>query len=87
MFKQAKIHGGYLLWLHSTLYKLGYCKQEVPRIHTQLLPSTGNLWYFYIFRTFTYSSFNWLYEAFYENKKSWGGARARSLLRYPLPDE
>lgn len=39
------------------LFELGYCKKELPLIQTRL-DSKGELYYFYRFLTFTYSSFN-----------------------------
>lgn len=65
-FQQEKSHGEYLLWLHNTLYQLGYCKEDIPKINTTL-SSTGKLRYYYRFITFTYSSFNWIHSEFYVN--------------------
>ena len=67
-FYQEKSHGEYLLWLHKRLYNLGYCKMKIPAIQTRTT-ITGELRYYYRFRTFTYSSFNWIYEAFYVNNR------------------
>nr|YP_010130223.1 LAGLIDADG endonuclease [Clavaria fumosa]QPZ51124.1 LAGLIDADG endonuclease [Clavaria fumosa] len=63
-FYQEKSHGEYLLWLHRTISSLGYCKQEIPIIKTRK-GINGEIRYFYRFRTFTYSSFNWIYDEFY----------------------
>ena len=68
-FYQEKSHGEYLLWLHKTLYNLGYCKKEIPQINTRLNSNTGSLRYYYRFRTFTYSSFEWIYNGFYKKNK------------------
>lgn len=65
-FYQGKKNGEYLLWLHKRLFELGYCKQELPLIQTRL-DLNGELRYHYRLRTFTYSSLNWIYEAFYIN--------------------
>lgn len=65
-FYQSKENGEYLLWLHKRLFELGYCKKELPLIQTRL-NLKGELRYYYRFRTFTYSSFNWIYESFYVN--------------------
>lgn len=65
-FYQSKKNGEYLLWLHKRLFELGYCKRELPLIQTRL-NLKGELRYYYRFRTFTYSSFNWIYESFYVN--------------------
>lgn len=67
-FYQEKVHGEYLLWLHNTLFQFGYCKPDLPLIKTRL-NTNGELRYYYRFRTFTYSSFNWIYDSFYVNKK------------------
>jgi hypothetical protein len=67
-FYQEKIHGEYLLWLHQTIFSLGYCKPDLPIIQTRL-NSDGEIRYIYRFRTYTYSSFNWIHDAFYPNKK------------------
>jgi len=42
----------------------GKGKKEFSVIQTRL-DSKGELYYYYRFRTFTYSSFNWIYESFY----------------------
>lgn len=66
VFYQGKNNGEYLLWLHQRLFELGYCKQGLPLIQTR--PNhKGELCYYYRFRTFTYSSFNWIYSSFYVN--------------------
>jgi len=64
-FYQEKTHGEYLLWLHKTLFDLGYCKPEIPSIQTRLSADGINFRYIYRFRTYTYSSFNWIYDYFY----------------------
>jgi hypothetical protein len=63
-FYQEKIHGEYLLWLHNTISNLGYCKKEIPIIKTSY-GIDGKIRYIFRFRTFTYSSFNWIYNEFY----------------------
>lgn len=63
-FYQEKSNGEYLLWLHQSISSLGYCKPEIPIIQTRL-GSAGQLRYIYRFRTYTYSSFNWIYEEWY----------------------
>lgn len=63
-FYQEKTHGEYLLWLHRIISNLGYCKQEIPIIKTRKRIN-GEIRYYFRFRTFTFSSFNWIYEEFY----------------------
>lgn len=65
-FYQKGEHIEYILWLHSVLLEHGYCKENIPQIQSRII--NGKLHYYCRFRTFTYSSFNWIYEAFYINK-------------------
>ena len=67
-FYQEKSHGEYLLWLHQTLFSFGYCKPDLPQIQTRIHHS-DQLRYISRFRTYTYSSFNWIYDAFYPHSK------------------
>ena len=67
VFYQAKVNGEYLLWLHNVISNLGYAKKEIPIIYSRKgspLVELDEIRYYYRFRTFTYSSFNWVYEAF-----------------------
>jgi len=71
-FYQEDIHGDYLLWLHHNLSSLGYCKPDIPQPHGRgavrkgLNGSTRKI---YRFRTYTFSSFNWIYDEFYPYKR------------------
>lgn len=65
-FYQKGEHIEYILWLHSVLFEHGYCKENIPQIQSRVI--YGKLHYYCRFRTFTYSSFNWIYEAFYIDK-------------------
>lgn len=69
-FYQSGEHAEYILWLHSILFKHGYCKENIPQIYSRT-NSNGKLTYYCRFKTFTFSSFNWIYDAFYsEGKKN-----------------
>lgn len=68
-FYQEKSHGEYLLWLHKTLFELGYCTSVIPSISSRV-GVNDNIRYYYRFRTFTYSSFNWIYDSFYLNNSN-----------------
>jgi hypothetical protein len=68
VFYQAKSHGEYLLWLHQVISLLGYAKIELPLLTSRVGLSEGEIRYYYRFRTFTFSSFNWIHDAFYVNK-------------------
>jgi hypothetical protein len=56
-FYQEKTNGEYLLWLHETISRLGYCKIELPKIQSRV-GQYGDIRYIYRFKSFTYSSFN-----------------------------
>jgi len=57
----------YLMWLHKFYSERGYCSSQKPELKRNI--GKGNKIYFsYKFRTWTYSSWNWIYEAFYQNK-------------------
>jgi hypothetical protein len=67
-FYQKGDHIEYITWLHKKLFYLGYCKKDIPIIQTRII--NGKLQYYCRFRTFTYSSFDWIYNGFYpKNKK------------------
>lgn len=68
-FYQSKLHGEYLLWLHQVISSLGYAKPELPQLTSRVGPRGGEIRYYYRFRTFTFSSFNWIHEAFYVDRK------------------
>lgn len=67
-FYQEKYNGEYLLWLHQIISSLGYCKSQIPIIQTRQ-GINGELRYIYRFRTYTHSSFNWIYDRFYPQKR------------------
>ena len=67
VYYQAKVNGEYLLWLHSFISKLGYAHPEIPKLYSRPLVKSDEIRYYYKFRTFTFSSFDWIYESFYPN--------------------
>ena len=67
-FYQKGDHLQYLLWLHKQLLNLGYCKEDLPQIFRRK-GSKGKLVHYCRFRSFTYSSFYWIYEGFYKKGK------------------
>lgn len=70
VFYQAKVNGEYLLYLHNVISNLGYAKKEIPIIYSRKgdpLIKSDEIRYYYRFRTFTYSSFDWIYNSFYPN--------------------
>jgi len=69
VFYQKGDHIEYLVWLHAQIFKHGYCKENIPQIQSRLGRSAGELVYYCRFRTFTFSSFDWIYEGFYSKGK------------------
>jgi ubiquinol-cytochrome c reductase cytochrome b subunit len=68
-FQQEHLNSQYLNWFHSYLSKLGYCNETTPKITTRL-GKEGKLRYVSRFKTYTFTSFNWIHTAFYnENTK------------------
>jgi Cytochrome c oxidase subunit III/LAGLIDADG DNA endonuclease family len=61
-------HIEYILWLHEFLSKRGYCTENIPNIQSRII--NGKLAYYCRFRTYTYSSFNWIHEGFYPTLSS-----------------
>ena len=67
-FYQAKVNGEYLLWLHNQISKLGYAQNKLPIMYSRKgsdLVQPNEIRYYYRFRTFTFSSFDWIYNSFY----------------------
>ena len=70
-FKQSIVHKEYLFWLYNFFYTRGYCSKLEPRKYTRKLKSGFKIkqHYGYEFYTFTFRSFNWIYEMFYHKGK------------------
>ena len=67
-FYQESSHVAYLLWLHNLLSNLTYCSEISPKIHTRL-GKKGKVRKVIRFKTWTFSSFNWIHELWYSNKQ------------------
>jgi hypothetical protein len=67
-FYQKGDHIEYVIWLHKFLLERGYCKENIPVIQSRII--YGKLAYYCRFRTFTYSSFNWVHDGFYPQDKA-----------------
>ena len=65
-FYQESVHVSYLLWLHSLFSDLQYCNSNIPVIQTRL-GSKGIVRKIIRFRTWTFSSFNWIHDLWYIN--------------------
>jgi len=69
-YRQSIVHKEYLFWLYDFFYTRGYCSNLKPRIYTRILKSQNNKEYYgYEFNTFTFRSFNWIYDIFYRKGK------------------
>ena len=66
MFYQGGANSNYLLWLHSKVAQLGYCKKNPPILRSRVLKD-GTIRYFIRFESFTHTSFNWIQKEFYPN--------------------
>ena len=65
-FYQEGSHLSYLLSLHKYFADLGYCNPIEPKIQTRL-GKKGVIRKIIRFHTWTYSSFNWIQELWYQN--------------------
>jgi len=70
-FYQEGSHVSYLIWLHKLISELGYCNTNLPKITTRL-GQKGVVRKIIRFKTWTYSSFNWIHELFYKDGQNKG---------------
>lgn len=69
-YRQSIVHEEYLFWLYYLFYTMGYCSNLKPIKYTILLKNQNNKEYYgYEFNTFTFRSFNWIYDMFYHKGK------------------
>ena len=64
-FQQEDSHMEYFIWIHKFFKLRGYCSETGPKIKTR--SGENNIRYYYSFRTFTFTSFDWIREMFYPN--------------------
>lgn len=71
-FRQSARHRDYLFFIYKFFFERGYCTNSGPREYKVILVNAKNnsskTYYGNEFDLFTFSSLNWLYELFYENK-------------------
>lgn len=65
-FFQEAVHVEYILYLHKILSDLGYCNSKVPVISSRL-GTKGKIRKIVRFSTWTYTSFNWIHNIWYDN--------------------
>ena len=70
-YKQSIVHKEYLFWLFNFFYTRGYCSNLKPREYTIILKNRSKIkeYHGYEFNTFTFRSFNWIYDMFYHKGK------------------
>ena len=64
---QEAVHVEYIMFLHKLFSDLGYCNSKLPVITTRL-GSKGKIRKIVRFSTWTYTSLNWIYDLWYDNK-------------------
>lgn len=67
VFQQEESNMEYLVWFHKFFEERGYCTNlggNRPKVSLRL-GKNGKIRYYYRFRTFTFTSFDWILEAFY----------------------
>lgn len=65
-FSQEDSHVEYLLYLHKFMSEAGYCNPKTP-VLLQRLGSKGKLRKVVRFTSWTYTSFNWIYNIWYKD--------------------
>lgn len=65
VFSQEEKNMEYLYWLHKQFAIYGYCSQKKPVQHTRVGKRNTVCRTIIRFRTWSYSSFHWYYDAFY----------------------
>lgn len=56
----------YLMSFHSTLANTGYCSFKKPKL-SKLIGKENKVLFFYSFKSYSFSSFKWLFDLFYIN--------------------
>lgn len=56
----------YLMWFHSVLFNAGYCNKEKPKLD-KFIGKHNKVFFIYNFKSYSFSSFNWLYDMFYRD--------------------
>lgn len=56
----------YLMWFHSVLSNAGYCNKEKPKLY-KLIDKGNKVLFIYSFKSYSFSSFIWLYNMFYKD--------------------
>lgn len=65
--KQSDTHKEYIYYLHNILYKEGYCSSNIQKGTTTASNKSLKRYTYYRFKTYSFSSLNWIYDLFYIN--------------------
>lgn len=63
IFEQSNKNVEYLMWFHSYLSTRGYCNSQKPKLHKRI--KKGEIFFHYRINSYTFTSFNWIYDMFY----------------------
>jgi len=63
-FYQEDSHVEYMIWLHDLISSRGYCSESIPTISRRIIKG-GKVRNIVRFRTWTYTSFNWIHNIWY----------------------
>ena len=64
IFEQSSDNVEYLMWFHNYLAIRGYCNNKKPKLQIRI-KQEGKVYYQYRINSYTFSSFNWIHEMFY----------------------
>jgi ubiquinol-cytochrome c reductase cytochrome b subunit len=73
-FSQESKNIAYLIYLWKLLKNAGYCSEKEPKIQTRL-GKKGTIRYVCRFKSYSFSDFNWIHEAFYRPIETYNPAR------------
>jgi hypothetical protein len=69
-YRQSIRHKEYLFWLYTFFYNRGYTSNLQPRQSTRTIQTKeGKVYYGFEFNTFTFRSFSWIHNLFYNKGK------------------
>ena len=76
----------YAEWLHNVYIKNGYCSTKKPSLYKRIA-SKGQIYYTIKFRTWSFSSLNFLYDLFYQKdeKKKYKKIVPKSIEKWCTP--
>lgn len=66
-FSQCSKNVEYLMWFHKFFAIRNYCSSDIPKL-TEKIGKKGKIHYYYYINTYTFTSLDFIYDLFYENK-------------------